>query len=184
MKEDDNQPEAVEVENTEVEAPSQEPSPSGDPFDLIEDPTVRGEAKKYRSIAQRKASKPETKVETPAPQPTTLTRDDLVRINAKTAKELVDAPIQEHWSELIDYIPPKYRNAETPAEIAQGMKLAYVAYQAEHPEKATSNPAADLQTTPSVKRTSGAPTATGERQTQPILRKTTSMTDWYPKPQK
>lgn len=123
----------------------------------------------------------------PAPQVVTpptnaLTRDDLVRINTKTAKGLVDAPVQENWDALIDYLPPKYRSAETPDEIAKGMTVAYTAWQQDNPEN-PGNPAAALQTTPAVKRTSAKPLETGERSTTPILPKSTGMADWYKKPQ-
>ncbi len=185
--EDVSLPEAGEVQIPEVPTvPETTLEPSGekvikkDPLDDITDPnTLRGEAKKFRSIAQRKDKPEETKVETPVPTGA-LTHNDLVRINTKTAKGLVDAPVSEHWNELVEYLPPKYRNAETPDEIAKGMKVAYSAWQQDNPE-APANPGADLTTTPAVKRTSAKPAVSGERTTQPILPKSTTMTDWYPK---
>jgi hypothetical protein len=160
---------------------------SGDPLDEIKDVDAAiAEAKKYRAIANRKSqSKPEAPTPTPppaAPQPASdvVTKTDLNRINTKAAKGIVDATIRDNWDAIIDYVPAKYRNAETPDEIAQGMKIAHKAWLEDNPP--APNNGTELQTskviTPSAK-----PEPSGERKTQPILRnRSSSMRDWYPKP--
>jgi hypothetical protein len=189
-----------EVENTPAEQEqvlgegSQEESPlpdnpeapsSVDPLDAIEDPVaLRGEAKKFRAIAGRK-SKPEAPKaeEAPAPvQPSAepLTARDLYRINSQKAVKLAksDPAFEGVDFEAVRALYTNRRGQEDPDLILEDLKDALVVHKARNPAASQGDAGAELQTT-TGKRQSGAPAPTGERQTQPILRKSSSMKDWY-----
>jgi len=192
MPEDENKDLGAEQEqelggSQESTLPNDLPSePSGDPLDAIEDVSVlRSEAKKYREILKRKskpdAPKEEAKAEPVTVQPTdALTKTDLYRINSQKAIKLAkaDPELAENF-EAVRALYVNRRGQEDPDAILEDLKDALIVYKAR--AKTNTDPAADLQTTAGVKRTSGAPAPTGERSTQPILRKSTSMTDWYTK---
>lgn len=158
----------------------------GDPLDELKAKGdidgILGEAKKYRSIAQRRDPK---KDPAPASQPAAVqpaadvvTKQDLNRINTQSARDLVDADVQKNWDALIEYVPFKYRSAETPKDIAKGMQLAFEAWQKDNPQPV--DPAAPLQTTP-VTKASAKPEHSEGRKTEPLIRKSEGMKNWFPK---
>ena len=167
------------VQEGSLETPVQ-PS-SGDPLDELKDNPegLLGEAKKWRSIAQRKSKvepeKPGASKETASD---TLTKTDLYRINSQKAikQAKADPEFQEHWDDVTKlYVNRK--GQDNPDAILEDLQDALLLAKHRAAPK-TGDAGAELTTTPNVKRTSAAPVLSPEKKGG-LLRKATDITEWY-----
>ncbi len=158
-----------------------------DPLDEIEDvDTLRGEAKKFRSIAKRHKApeKPKPEPQAPAQPSDTLTKRDLHRINTKKAKELAkasDAELFEHWDDIVPFAP-SFRGQDTESDILESMRDGFAAWKRTQPAPRSTDAGAELQRDTQAQRPSTASAPTGERKTERLIRKREGMDSWY-KPQ-
>lgn len=165
-------------------------TPSGDdPLDKIEDPdTLRGEAKKYRSIAKRHEKKAPAPAETQVPaQPTdTLTQRDLHRINTKKAKQLAqqsdkpeDKEITANWDDIVPFASISVRGQDTEQDILEAMRDGHAAWKRNQPPPKPDNAGAELQRDTQAQRPSSPSAPSQERKTTPLMRKREGMDTWY-----
>ena len=124
---------------SEIELESNE-TLSSDPIDLIEDvDELRAEAKKFRSISQRKPKAPvvEKPVEPVKPAPTDtsdfLKKSDVARLALQEAKDLASDEVKEHWDELISIPLSGYDNLNAKS-IAANMAKRLVIYRLDNPK--------------------------------------------------
>jgi hypothetical protein len=172
------------VQDGSLQDQSQEPS-GGDPLDVIEDvDTLRGEAKKFRSIAQRKSAKKEETPAAPAQEQKpadALTKQDFFRANSKKASKIAtsDPEIAEHWDE-ISKLYVNRRGQEDPDDIVEDIKDAVSVWKARKPAESQGDAAAALQTTPGQKRNSAKPVADDDTP-KPLWDDKKDITKWYEK---
>lgn len=149
----------------------------GDRLDKIEDIEVmRAEAKKYRGISQRK-SRPKTvekentvipeKKEAPVQAQNTtdfLTKTDFYKSNERKAIRLATvsteddseeikqfkSDVLENWNDIVGLYTPR-KGKETPEDIFEDIKDAYLLYRVKNPKEVKDDSALELTTTPVIK---------------------------------
>lgn len=191
MLEETKSPEAtLELSNPGTPAaPAPETARATDPLDAITDPeALRHEAKKYRGIASR-SSKDEPGVtvvedDNDEPEPTQsdyMTKRDFYRVNEKKAIAAVtaDPEIAANFDGIKAFYTPR-RGKDTPEEIVEDIKDAYILWKARNP-KAPANPSATLTTT-SVPQPGGlGVTTAAPEESDPRFRTASSPSEWYRK---
>lgn len=166
-----------------------EGTPSVDPLDELQDPEqLRGEAKKFRSIAQR-AKKPDPKpadpaapAAVPAAQGDAFTKKDLYRINSQKAMKMVMAdPEMAPFAEEIRTTYVNRRGQEDTDAIFEDIKDAFTVVKSRKPAAPAATGAENLTTTPQPKPSSSRPPVSEGRQTKPLRTKPAPMSAWFPK---
>lgn len=195
-------------QNLDLETTPEGDDSKGDPLDKIEDPeALRGEAKKYRSIAARKADRPAATVvekkadETPAVAEAPsdfVKKSDLELVNQKKAIRLattasetdsdevkaLKADMLENWDHVRSFYTPR-RGKDTPEDVFEDIKDAYVLFSTRRPNK-EGKPDLSFLTASVIKQGSGqAPAAkpTTKVEQPPNFALPTPPSEWYPKKQ-
>jgi hypothetical protein len=179
-----------------------------DPFDKIEDETVRAEAKKFRSIANRKSKQPkvEKKPEevtppkapemVPTPGSEFLTKKDFQLSNQKTAISRITTATEfdsdsvkdfkndlaENWDEVIKNYTPR-RGKDSPESIMEDIKDAYVLFSARKTQKETKPDTTELSSTTVLPAGQTGKVSKTAPKDPPGFKIPTPPTDWYPKKQ-
>ena len=165
----------------EVETPI---VPSGDPLDAIQDETARAEAKKWRSIAQRKEKEPIVEKVVPvAPSSEFLTKADFYKSNERKAiqQATADAEIKANWAEIIPFYTSRH-GKDTPEDILEDIKDAITVYKSRLPAKVEDDSADALSVTPAVKAGGGGSTKQEPKaKDPPNFKLPTQPENWYPK---
>lgn len=149
----------------------------GDPLDQIDDlEALRHEAKKYRGIATRKKEPTST---TPGEETPYLTKRELYLINEKKAIHDVrkDSEIDQNFEAIKGYYVSR-RGKDTPEDIAEDMRDAYILWKARNPQ--ASDGSNDLATI-AIARPSGLapkPQAT-KTETDPRFQAPSKPESWY-----
>lgn len=187
-------PTDVPEETTPQDTPDNEQGEdtTKDPFDAIEDPVLRAEAKKYRGIASRK----ERKQETSGDDSKYVTREEIYKQNREEAARLVteitgdDDPdaemkqaLNDNWDDVMTYYVS--RHGQNKAEdIVKDVRAAYILWQHETGGVKSDDSARNLQTTTGGQPTGGGqkPKSTGaDTGDDPRFSKPKKPEEWYPK---
>ena len=178
--------EGQEVDQT-LEQPTLMESQAGDPLDLLSDPeAIRAEAKKFRSIAQRKA-KPvvEKKTETPSVIQTSdfVRKSDLERGATNKAKQLVGPEVAAEFDELVK-IPLGGYDPLDAESIASNLRERYAILKARKPTEEKNSGVNDLSSTKVMTGTGagGNTTQKPDKKDPPNFSLPKSPKDWYQKP--
>jgi hypothetical protein len=163
-------------------------SQGGDPLDLLSDPEeIRAEAKKFRSIAQRKA-KPivEKKIETQQIVQTSdfVRRSDLERGATNKAKQLVGSEIAAEYDELIK-IPLGGYDPLDAESIALNLKERYAILKARKPSEEKKNEGVNELSSTNVVTGTGAGgnvVQKPDKKNPPNFSLPKDPKDWYVKP--
>lgn len=157
---------------------------SHDPLDQITDTEqLRHEAKRFRGIANRKDKAPEPEPSDDEPEPTEefMTKRDFYRVNEKKAIQNVtteNPEIKENWEAIKGFYTSR-RGKDTPEEIAEDLKDAYILWKARNPGT-PADPTMDMSTisvtTPSG--TTPAPKA-GNTDNDPRFNTASAPEKWY-----
>jgi hypothetical protein len=172
----------LESEQTETVEPVAQ---SNDPLDLIQDrDALLAEAKKFRSIAQRKAKTETQKVEnTIAPVASNsafITRNDLEKIATRKAKELVGAEIAAEYDSLVK-IPLGGYDSLDAESVAKNLKERFAILKARKPDGEKKEDISDLTATKVAVGTG----AGGNKETKPDKKDPPNFslpkkpTEWY-----
>ena len=151
-----------------------------DPLDLIEGEDLRAEAKKYRSIAQRKAKveKPEAKPEKVEVKETPfVTKSDMAKMATREALEMVGAEVATQYEELIK-IPLGGFDPLDSKSIASNLKERFTILKARSPEE--KGDVSGLKSTAIVSG-SGIGSDKSQKKEPPNFHKRLQPEDWYPK---
>lgn len=188
MQNDENNAgeQAIELE-LEV-ADANQTIPGEDPFDKIEDESVRAEAKKFRAIATRKKDVPVVKKEEPvkpvvAPADDFIKKSDVARLAVEDAKELVSDEVREHWDDLIGIPLSGYDNLNAKS-IAKNMAERLVIFNARNPKTEEKVDVSDLSTTKANGTGSGPEPKGTAPKDPPNFSLPKQPKDWYTPPQK
>ena len=158
-----------------------------DPLDLLEGEDLRNEAKKFRSISQRKPKVVvEKKAEVVIPKITTDTSDflkksDIAKIALQDAKELVSDEIKEHWDDLIAIPLAGYDNLNAKS-IAKNMAERLVIFQQRNPTGEKKEDISDLTTTRANGTGSGPSSDKTVKKDPPNFALPKQPKDWYAPP--
>lgn len=168
-----------ETQELDVIEPQGDETQGDDPFDRIEDETVRDEAKKYRAIATRKDKK-ETKVE-PTVQPTSnfVTKTDMAKIAVKEAKETASEEVKANWDELLNIPLAGYDNLDAKS-IVSNMTDRLAIFKARPVVEKKVDPTVDLKTTQSLGTGTGV-APKDKPKDPPNFNLPRQPEDWYPK---
>jgi len=172
-----------------------------DPLDeVFDEDTLRAEAKKYRSIAQRKAKEKAEVKETPKEEPPKeepkgdyLKKSDFELANQKKATKLVTtvsegdteeakatkADMLANWESIKALYVPR-RGKDTPEDVMEDIKDAYVLFNARRPKEEI-NTVADLSSTKVIPGTVAPKGQQPAVKNPPNFKLGTQPKDWYKK---
>lgn len=166
------EPEVAKTTAPEGDSVPGDDTTKSDPFDAIEDPVLRDEAKKYRGIANRKQSKEHTAQPTQAPQSEYITREEIYADNRNKVIQSFenvadDDPqadykreVDENFQDIMTFYIARNGQGSTEA-IHKDIRAAYLIWKDETGGRADDS-ARDLQ-----KTTIGQSTGGQQRPTKP-----------------
>lgn len=186
----------TEVAETTTEETIQEGTETtkSDPFDAIEDPELRAEAKKYRGIANRGNRKQAKDIEKPQTDSQFVTREELYADNrVKVIQDIEnfsdDDPqagykreLNDNWQDIMTYFVDR-NGQKTPEAIQKDIRAAYLVWKDTTGGAAIDDTARQLQSTTigasngTQQRASGAPSSDDD----PRFQTNKTPDKWYPK---